>query len=74
MFLRIKDPNVLLRIGLVALVLGSASSYVLRHSDAIPDFAAGFLSGLFYGIAIGTLLLSIARRRWMAGGGGPCAR
>lgn len=73
MLSRIKDPNVLLRIGLVALVLGSASGYLLRHSDAIPDFVAGFLAGLFHGIAIGTLCLSIARRRWMAGGG-PCAR
>lgn len=71
MFLRIKDPNVLLRIGLVAMVLGSASSYFLRHSDVVSDFVAGFLTGFFHGIAIGTLLLSIARRRWMAGGG-PC--
>ncbi len=68
------DPDVLLRIGLVALILASASSYFLRDATRLPDFLRGFVIGLFYGIAIGALLWSMTLRiRGMRGGAG-CAR
>ena len=67
------NPDVLARIGFVALILASAASYFLREATGLPDLLGGFIMGLWYGIAFGALLLSVAVRRGMRGGG-RCAR
>jgi len=57
------DPNFVLRLGLVFLILASMGRYFLRpggdFSQGMVDGATGFLQG----IAIGTLLLAA----WMGG-------
>ena len=71
------NPDIVLRIGLVALVVASVFSYVVRHTGAIRESVADPLSGFLFGVAIATLLLSI-RLRAKAGrrpppGGAPTA-
>jgi uncharacterized membrane protein len=57
---KLKTPDVLMMIGLVALVCANMSRYAFHGavSDRVPDF----VMGAFYGIGIPTLLLSVARR------------
>ncbi len=65
---KLKDPKVLMMIGLVALVCANLARYAFRTaaSDGVPDFVMGG----FYGIAIPTLLLSVVRRS--RSGGNSC--
>jgi TRAP-type C4-dicarboxylate transport system permease small subunit len=62
---KLNDPKVLMMIGMVALALANVIRYAFRSaaSDEIPDF----VFGIFYGIGIPTLLLSVWRRGRSAG-------
>jgi hypothetical protein len=64
MFLRkrLKDPNLVLSIGCVALCLANVASYALHRWGAFPESMVDGLTGFFFGVAIGTMLLSIYRR------------
>jgi len=67
---RLKNPNTLIRTGLLFLILGSLSRWV--HPSA--NFSANFIdgaTGCFYGVSIACMLLGVrlnARR-----GSGICA-
>ena len=69
---RLKDPDVLIRIGLVFLILASLWKWLLHPS---ANVSAGFIdggTGLLYGVSIGCLLLGVkrnGRRRSTTGGG-----
>ena len=59
---RMKDPNVLTRVGAAALLLASLSTWFIHPSS---DFADGFrdgVSGMLYGVAIATMLLAVRIR------------
>jgi hypothetical protein len=64
------NPDIVLRIGLVALVVASVFGYVVRHTGAIRESVADPVSGFLYGVAIATLLIGI-RLRAKAGGRPP---
>jgi hypothetical protein len=69
----LKDPKVLLRTGMAALLLANMLKVVLRWAGDAENLVEGAI-GLCYGISIALLLLSVrlkARRR--AGLGDPCA-
>jgi hypothetical protein len=51
----------LMTAGFVFLILANAAQLVFRHTRSISDDAADGLRGLFLGIAIGSLLLSVWR-------------
>ena len=62
------DPNSILRAGMLFLVVASLSlRFLPRVPHLSPDLADG-ISGLFYGVAIATLLSSIVARRRRASG------
>jgi|CXWL01.1.fsa_nt_gi hypothetical protein len=53
----------LLRIGMVCLIVASAAPWLLHRYAIANEDAYDGLRGLLYGIAIGTLLLSV----WLTG-------
>ena len=57
----LKNPNTLMRIGLFAIVAGALSLRLHAWLHVNPELADG-ISGLFYGIAIATLLLTVRAR------------
>ena len=59
---RIKDPNLMIRIGLVALAVASVATYVIQRKSSLPESIADPVSGFLYGVAIATTLLGIHRR------------
>jgi len=67
---RLKDPNLLLRIGMAFLVAALAAQWLLRPVPAEwRDWADG-LNGLLFGLAIGCLLVvsaMLTRRNRTAG-------
>jgi hypothetical protein len=64
---RLKDPSVLIRVGMTAMLLAHASLWFLKPS---ADFWRGFVdggTGVLFGIAFGMLLLAArinGRRRF----------
>jgi len=52
----------LMTAGLVFLILANVAQLVFRHIPSISEDAADGLRGLLFGVAIGSLLLSIWRR------------
>jgi hypothetical protein len=61
---KLKDPKVLMVIGMFALVAANVLRYAFRGaaSDQVPDF----VMGIVYGVGIGTLMLSVIRRKRMS--------
>jgi hypothetical protein len=59
---RFKDPNVLMITGMLFLVLADSTRYLVRSGRVTIDHA-DFVMGLCMGIAIGTLLLSVIKRK-----------
>jgi hypothetical protein len=53
-----RDPKILLRVGMCCLLAGSFSLYFLPRIKLVPTQLADGMVGLFYGLAIGTLLWS----------------
>ncbi len=58
---RLKEPNTLMRIGLVCLVLGNLSRFVHPSSNFPADLIDG-MTGLLFGVSIACLLMSIRLR------------
>jgi len=52
----------LMVVGMACLAVASVTNWYLRRHTGIGEDTVDFASGLLYGIAIGTLLLSIVRR------------
>jgi hypothetical protein len=69
---RMKDPNVMMIAGCVALAVANGGQYLLHRNGAFPESIADGVSGFLFGVAIATLLLSIVLRR-RTNGGGRCA-
>ena len=68
------NPDIVLRLGLIAVVLGVVSSAFLRDPSALPDFVRGLIIGLLYGIGGAAIIWSTVLRARRARGGDPCAR
>jgi hypothetical protein len=60
--MNLRDRNTVMRIGMVFLILASCARYFFRAMPQLGDAWTGGLTGLLYGLAIGTLLLSIRLR------------
>lgn len=69
------DPATMMRLGMLFLILGSLSHWLLHPSAAVASSFVDFVTGLLYGISIGCLLLSVSgrRRRRLKTMGGPRA-
>ena len=57
-------PNITLMLGCIALIVANVTQYLFNRNGNVPESIADPVSGFLFGIAIGTLLLSIALRRW----------
>ena len=57
-----RNPNIIMILGLVVLIVANVAQYFLHRNGAFPDSIADPVSGFLFGIAIGTLLLSIVLR------------
>ena len=63
---RLKEPSVLIRIGLVFLIFASLSLRFFHPSIHFSDRVTDGVTGLLYGVSIGCMLLGVrlnARRR-----------
>ena len=56
---RIKDPNVMMLIGTIALLFANILHFATRWIDDRYGSATDATVGLFFGVAIGMLLLSV---------------
>lgn len=59
---RVKDPDTMMRIGLVCLVLANLSHFFLRPGGRLGQDLVDGVFGLLIGLTIGCLLVSIRRR------------
>ena len=59
---RLKDRNTLVRIGLVCLVIGNLLHLLARPTPAFDQGLIDGVFGLFTGLAIGCLLMSLRRK------------
>ncbi len=64
MFLRgqQKDPTTMMRVGLFFLILGALSLRFLSSRHWLPEDLSDGITGLFYGLAIGCILVSLRLR------------
>ena len=60
---RFSNPKGLLRIGLVFLLLASLWHWFIHPNAILPEKLYDGILGLFYGISITCLLISVARLR-----------
>lgn len=58
----IKKPDIQIKIGLVFLIFASLSNWYLRSRAVPPEDWMDGVTGLFYGISIGFMLLGIWRK------------
>jgi hypothetical protein len=70
---RANDPNRLLVVGLMALVVANVGSYVIQRKLALPESIADPVIGFLYGVAIATMLLGIRLRARSLRDGAPRA-
>jgi hypothetical protein len=59
----LKEPRGTMCLGMLFMAAGGTCNVLLRRSRLVSEDWVDFLTGLFYGLAIATLLLSIVRRR-----------
>jgi hypothetical protein len=59
---RLKEPNTMMSIGLVCLILGNVSHYFLHPTGRFAQSLVDGTFGLFLGVSIGCLLLSVRQR------------
>ncbi|PYM08788.1 MAG: hypothetical protein DMD82_01630 [Candidatus Rokuibacteriota bacterium] len=62
-FRTFKKPSTVMRLGLLFLVLGNLSNILLRSSRLVSENSRDLIMGMFYGLAIGTLLVWGIMRR-----------
>ena len=55
-------PNITLMLGCIALIVANVTQYFFNRNGSVPESIADPVSGVLFGIAIGTLLLSIVLR------------
>lgn len=60
---RFKNSNSIMCLGMLFMAIGSSSNLLLRRSGLVSENLVDLIAGLFLGLAIPTLLLSIVRRR-----------
>ena len=58
-----QNSTLIMRLGMLFLVAGALSLRFLNRIPHMPENLADGLSGVFYGLAIGLLLLSLRSRR-----------
>src|SRR5260221_13803288 len=59
---RFGNPNTMMRIGMAFLLIANVARYFLRPTSAISQGWIDGSVGLLFGLAIGSLLLSLRRR------------
>lgn len=59
---RMKDPNLVMRLGLVFLIIALLANRFIHPAAIVNDGWTDGIKGLFYGLAIGLMLLSVYRR------------
>ena len=59
----VQDRTTMMRVGMLFLVVGALSLRFLPRVPGMSEDLADGLSGLFYGLAIGCLLVSLRMRR-----------
>lgn len=64
-----ENPQLLLRVGLLFLVLANLAQYLVPRLANLPENVADGGMGLLYGLAFGLLLLSLRRGRADASNG-----
>ncbi len=64
-----RNPKLLMQVGMAALALGALTLHYGARMGLSVDVADG-LGGLFYGLSIGSLLMSVIARRRRSGNGG----
>lgn len=57
-----RNPNRVLQIGLMALVLANIASYLVQRKSAVSESVADPVIGFAYGVAIATTLLGVHLR------------
>lgn len=67
------DPNRLLTVGLMALVIANVGSWVIQRKLVLPESIADPVVGFLYGIAIAMMLFGIRLRSRSLRGGAPRA-
>ena len=56
------NPNLVLRVGLIALIVANVTQFLLQRTHVASD-TADPLAGFLFGLAIGCLLLAIYMKR-----------
>ena len=59
---RMKDPNLVLRLGLMFLIVAMLANRFIHPAAIVSDGWTDGIKGLLYGLAIGLMLLSVYRR------------
>ena len=59
---KMKDANVVMRLGMALLIVAMLANRFLHPTPQLSENAVDGAKGLFYGLAIGMLLLSIRLR------------
>ncbi len=59
---RMKDPNLVMRLGLVFLIIALIANRFIHPAAIVNDGWTDGIKGLLYGLAIGFMLLSVYRR------------
>lgn len=68
---RTTNPNLLIKGGLVALLLASVATYLIRRTHGVSESVADPVSGFLYGVAIMTMLVGIRAQARAKGNGAP---
>ena len=58
-----RNPGVLYRLGLFALVVAGIGTYLVRHKTGWSESVTDPVTGLLYGVAIATMLLGLYLRK-----------
>ena len=59
---KMKDPNVVLRLGMMFLILAGLANRFLHPTASFSEGMTDGIKGLLYGLSIGFMLLSVWRR------------
>jgi hypothetical protein len=68
---RFRDPDTLMRFGMATLIVANVARYLLHPTPVIGEDLIDGAVGFLFGVAIGTLLLSVWRRGRGCARGGP---